>query len=178
MITLGALFCAGPLRAQEDGYQIGPEDVLRVAVWKEADLQLEALVRPDGAFTLPLIGDVHAAGRTTAAITEEITHRLGQYIANPVVTVAVVKVGGNKIYVIGKVNKPGEFAAGRYVDVMQALTMAGGLNPFAASGSIKVLRRKSPGATSAIAFDYDAVAAGKELEQNIVLQDGDVVVVP
>ncbi|MBU1977581.1 MAG: polysaccharide biosynthesis/export family protein, partial [Gammaproteobacteria bacterium] len=104
----------------DSGYQIGPEDVLEISVWKEDGLKKEALVRPDGGLTFPLIGEVHAAGKTALQLKKEIAQRLEKFIPDPVVSVSLLRVGGNKIYVIGKVTKPGEFPAGRYVDVLQA----------------------------------------------------------
>ena len=103
--------------------------------------------------------------------------RLEKFMADPVVSVAVTKIAGNKIYVIGRVNKPGEFIPGRYVDVLQALTMAGGLTPFAAENDIKILRRDN-GKDVVFSFRYSDVKAGKNLDQNVVLRGGDVVVVP
>jgi len=158
-------------------YQIGPEDVLEISVWKEECLKKEVLGRPEGGISFPLAGDMQAAGKTARQLQQEITQRLEKFIADPVVSVAVTKIAGNKIYVIGRVNKPGEFVAGRYVDVLQALTMAGGLTPFAAENDIKILRKNTEKDT-VFTFRYSEVKAGKNLDQNIVLRGGDVVVVP
>lgn len=163
-------------------YEIGPEDLLEISVWKEKDLQREVLVRPDGWLTFPLVGNIRAKGRTALDVQEEITHRLRKYIPDPVVTVSIKKVAGYKIYVIGKVNKPGEYVVGRYVDVLQALTLAGGLTPFAAEGDIRVLRKQEAEdgtvKETVIPFDYSDVKKGRGLQQNIFLKSGDVVVVP
>lgn len=161
----------------EPGYQIGPEDILEISIWKEEGLKKEVLVRPDGGISFPLIGDLQATGKTTVQLQQEITQKLEQFIPDPVVSVALLKVVGNKIYVIGKVNKPGEFVAGRYVDVLQALSMAGGLTPFAAENSIKILRKEG-GKDVVMLFEYSSVKRGEHLEQNIMLKAGDVVVVP
>jgi polysaccharide export outer membrane protein len=158
-------------------YMVGPEDVLEISVWKEQGLQKEVLVRPDGGISFPLVGDMQATGKTAHQIQQEIAQRLEKFIPDPVVSVAVLKVAGNKIYVIGKVNKPGEFVAGRYVDVLQALSMAGGLTPFAAENSIKVLRKEN-GKDLVFPFRYSQVKRGDNLDQNIMLKGGDVVVVP
>lgn len=158
-------------------YQIGPEDLLEVAVWREKDLQREVLVRPDGWLTFPLVGNVEAAGKTTAQLQKEITSRLKKYIPDPVVTVTVKKIQGLKVFVIGKVGKPGEYVVGRYVDVLQALSLAGGLTPFARENDIKIVR-KQDGREQIIPFDYSQVKRGRNLEQNIRLQAGDVVMVP
>jgi polysaccharide export outer membrane protein len=159
------------------GYRIGPEDVLEISVWKEEGLSKEVLVRPDGGISFPLAGEVQAAGRTAEEIGAEIASRLKRAINDPVVSVSVLKVTGNKIYIIGRVARPGEYSAGRYVDVLQALAMAGGLTPYAAEDNIKVLRKHN-GIDETFAFEYSDVRRGKKLEQNITLQGGDVVVVP
>lgn len=163
--------------AVDPGYQIGPEDVLAISVWKEEGLKVEALVRPDGGISFPLIGDIEAAGKTAVQLQNEITKKLEKFIPDPVVSVGLLKVAGNKIYVIGKVNRPGEFPAGRYIDVMQALSMAGGLTPFAAENGIKVLRKEG-GKDVVLHFRYSDVKSGENLEQNVRLKGGDVVVVP
>lgn len=158
-------------------YKIGPEDLLQIDVWKEKDLQQEVLVRPDGWITFPLVGNISAKGKTAQQIQDEIATRLRKYIADPDVTVSVKKVAGYKIFVIGKVGKPGEFTVGRYVDVLQALTLAGGLTPFADDGNIRILRREDDKDT-VFHFDYSDVRKGRHLEQNIILKSGDTVVVP
>lgn len=161
-------------------YKIGPEDVLEISVWKEKDLQLqEVLVRPDGWITFPLVGNVKAEGRTAQEIHDEITARLQKYIPNPVVTVSVKKVAGYKVFVIGKVNKPGEYVIGRYVDVLQALTLAGGLTPFADESDIRIVRKnQTTNKDQVLRFNYDDIKKGRHLEQNITLQSGDTIVVP
>ncbi len=191
LMLIAALAFSGSVMAQNPigagsvpggDYEIGPEDLLEISVWKEKDLQREVLVRPDGWLTFPLVGNIRAKGRTALDVQEEITHRLRKYIPDPVVTVSIKKVAGYKIYVIGKVNKPGEYVVGRYVDVLQALTLAGGLTPFAAEGDIRVLRKQEAedGTVKEIVipFDYADVKKGRGLQQNIFLKSGDVVVVP
>lgn len=158
-------------------YVIGPEDVLEIAVWKEEGLKREVLVRPDGGISYPLLDDLQAAGKTVSQLQQEITRRLEKFLSDPVVLVSVLKTASNKIYVIGRVNKPGEYAAGRYVDVLQVLSMAGGLTPFAAENDIKVLRKEN-GKDVVFPFRYSQVKAGEQLDQNITLKGGDVVVVP
>lgn len=158
-------------------YLIGPEDILEISVWKEEGLEREVLVRPDGKLSFPLAGDVQAAGRTPEQVQTEITERIKRYIPDPVVTVTVKAIGGNKVYVIGEVKNPGSYVIGRYVDVIQALTLAGGLTPFARENSIKVLRREGT-KEIVVSFEYAEVKKGRRLEQNIFLRGGDVVVVP
>ena len=158
-------------------YRVGPEDVVEISVWHEDALKKEALVRPDGGISYPLIGEVQAAGKTVLEIRDEITRRLEKFVPDAAVSVTIVKVGSQRVYVIGKVNKPGEFPVGRYVDVLQALSMAGGLTPFADSNDIRVMRRD--GARQVVLpFEYNRVVRGDKLEQNIQLRAGDVVVVP
>lgn len=161
----------------DTAYRVGPEDVLDISVWKEEGLRKEVLVRPDGGISFPLVGELQAAGKTADEIRAEVTARLGSKINDPVVSVSVLKVAGNKIYVIGRVARPGEYVAGRYIDVLQALTMAGGLTPFAAEDDIRILRKRA-GRDEVFEFEYSDVRKGRKLEQNIILQGGDVVVVP
>ena len=158
-------------------YRIQPGDVLDVSVWKEEDLKKQVLVRPDGGMSFPLAGDIQAAGKSVAELQKLITERLTKYIPDPVVTVSTLKLDGNKVYVIGKVARPGEFQANRYLDVVQALSMAGGMTPYAADNKITVLRREN-GKQRSIPFRYGDIEKGEDLGQNIILQSGDVVVVP
>ena len=158
-------------------YTIQPGDVLSVSVWKEEDLTQEVIVRPDGQISFPLVGEARAAGDTIENLRLLIADRLKKYIPDPVVTVSAKQLTGNIVYVIGKVNRPGQFPILRNVDVMQALTMAGGTSTYASLNSIKILRREN-GKLRAIPFEYGDVEKGKNLEQNIVLKAGDVVVVP
>lgn len=158
-------------------YRIAAEDVLQITVWKEDGLDKEVIVRPDGGMSFPLAGDVHAAGQTPKEVEAEIARRLARYIPDAVVTVSVKELKGMRIYVNGKVNNPGQFTVGRYVDVLQALTLAGGLNVYANADGIKILRREN-GKEVVYKFDYDEVKNGKNLHQNIVLHADDVVVVP
>lgn len=158
-------------------YRVGPEDVLEISVWREDTLKKEALVRPDGGISYPLIGEVQAAGKTVLEIRDEITKRLEKFIPDPVVSVSVLKSASQRIYVIGKVAKPGEFPVGRQIDVLQALSMAGGLTPFADGNDIRVLRREGERQV-VLPFEYHRVVRGQKLEQNILLRGGDVLVVP
>jgi polysaccharide export outer membrane protein len=171
-----AMAAAGQISDQP--YHVGPEDVLEISVWKEDSLsKKEVVVRPDGGISFPLVGDVQASGHSVADIQREITKRLQKYIPDPVVTVAMTKILYQRIYVIGKVNKPGEFPMTRPIDVLQALAMAGGLNPFAASNDIQIVRREK-GKSTTLPFRYGQVEHGDHLEQNVLLEPGDVVVVP
>ena len=176
-IALGAPGMATAVEATGGGYLIQPGDVLAVVVWKEEDLKQEVLVRPDGGISFPLAGDIEAAGHTVQEVKETIVDRIKEFIPDPVVTVLVQKTDGNAIYVLGKVMRAGAFVMQRPMDVTQALAMAGGLATFADENSISILRRAG-GSQSALPFRYGDVQKGKSLDQNIMLQPGDVVVVP
>lgn len=158
-------------------YRLGPEDVVQVSVWKDEQLTREVVVRPDGVFSFPLVGDIQAEDLTVEEIRSDLVKRLTKYIPNPNVSVAVMKIVSYKVYVVGRVNKPGEYLVGHYTDVLQALSLAGGLTPFAAENDIKVMRRVR-GEQQTISFRYGDLRKGKDLEQNIILQRGDVVMVP
>ena len=159
------------------GYLLQPGDVLQVAVWKETDLTSEVLIRPDGGMSFALAGDLHAAGHTVAELTAMLEKRIRKFEPDAVVTVVVKAATGNRVYVIGKVNHAGDFPLNRPIDVMQALSLAGGATPFADTNGIRVLRRDGD-RQSSIAFRYSDVERGRKLEQNILLQSGDTVVVP
>ena len=175
---LGGGITTAAMASQVDPeYRLGAEDVMLISVWKDEQLTREVVVRPDGMFSFPLIGEVQAEDRTVEQIRTDLVQRLMKYIPNANVSVAVTKVVSYKVYVVGRVNKPGEYLIGHYADVLQALSLAGGLTPFAAENDIKVMRRVGR-EQHAIPFRYGDVRRGRELEQNIVLQRGDVVMVP
>jgi polysaccharide export outer membrane protein len=137
----------------------------------------QTLVAPDGNITFPLAGTIMAAGKPIFAVEEAIAERLADYIADPVVNIKLLQNNGNSIFVIGKVNKPGQYPANRRIDVMQALSLAGGLTIYADDDSIHVLRRVG-NEVKVFPFDYDDVLNGEHLEQNIILEPGDTVTVP
>lgn len=166
-----------PQPAAEAAYLLGPEDIVKISVWKDEHLTQEVVVRPDGMISFPLVGDVPAAGRTIEDVRLELVKRLNRFVQNPQVSVLAMKILSYKIYVIGRVNKPGEFLVGHYTDVLQALSLAGGLNQFAAENDIRIMRRNR-GEQQVFQFRYGDVRKGKEMGQNIILERGDVVVVP
>lgn len=168
---------AAPAAPVDQGYTVQPGDVLEISVWKEPDLQREVIVRPDGAFSFPLADEINAVGKTVVQIRAELTERLTRFIPDLVATVMVKEIEGNKIYVIGQVNKPGTFVMNPNVDIVQALSLAGGTTPFASLNSIRILRREA-GKQVALNFNYDDVSKGRNLDQNVVLRAGDVVLVP
>jgi polysaccharide export outer membrane protein len=158
-------------------YTIQPGDTLTVSVWNEKELLADVLVRPDGGLSFPLAGDIQASGRTVEDVRQLIEKGLKRFIPDPAVSVAVKQIGGNFIYVIGKVNRPGQFSFSKPVDVIQALALAGGTTPYAALDDIRILQRDATG-VRAIAFHYNDVEKGRNLEQIILLKSGDTVVVP
>jgi polysaccharide biosynthesis/export protein len=159
------------------GYKLQPGDLLQVIVWKETDLQSEVLIRPDGGISFALAGDIPAAGLTTDELRAELESRVRKLVPDAVVTVQVKAASGNRVFVIGKVNRPGDFALIRPIDVMQALSLAGGTTPFADTNGIRVLHRDGAHQTAS-RFHYGDVSKGRHLEQNVLLQSGDTVVVP
>ena len=179
---LGVAALVEPALAQrvnepEAGYHLQPGDVLTVSVWKEQELQSEVPIRPDGHLTFPLAGDVAAAGHTVSDLRDEIEKRIRVYIPEATVSVGIKALAGNRIYVVGKVARPGDFALVRPTDVMQALSLAGGATPFADIGKIRILRRVGDRQVS-LEFNYSEVERGRRLSQNILLQGGDTVIVP
>lgn len=170
----GAQMPGGPVLGD---YTLLPGDTLEITVWQEPDLQREVLIRPDGRFSFPLAGDVLAVGKTVPEVQQTLLHMLQRYIPEAVVTVTVISVDGNKIYVIGQVKNPGAFIVNPRVDVVQALAMAGGMTAFAAVNDVIILRRKN-GRESALRFRYGQIEKGRNLEQNFLLEPGDVIIVP
>jgi len=158
-------------------YRLGPEDIIEVSVWKEPELTKQLVVRPDGRISYPLIGEIPAAGKTVKDIQEDISHKLEKFVTDASVTVILLKPQYYKFYVTGRVNKPGEFLVGRPTSVLQAIAMAGGLTPFASPRSIKIVRKEG-GQDRVFPFNYKDVSKGLMLTQDIILQPGDVVVVP
>jgi polysaccharide export outer membrane protein len=163
--------------SDEDGYLIGPGDVLDISVWKDEALTRSCVVRPDGAISFPLIGEIRATGKTAVQLKEEMEGKLVRYVPELVLSLDVRQVNSLIIYVIGKVNSPGRQVVNANINVLQALATAAGLNPFAKRNRIKIYRQQN-GKTEILPFEYDEVVDGKRLEQNIRLQRGDVVVVP
>ncbi len=181
-VPLFLLLFAGISAAQDapavvGSYTIGTGDVLEISVWKEEALSKRLVVLPDGMIQFPLVGELAAAGRTVIDLKTEIEQKLEPFIPEPVLSVSVIQVNSMLIYVIGKVNKPGRFDLNSSVDTLQALATAGGLNPFAKEKKIRIYR-KNGNETQEFGFNYKEVSEGIHLEQNIMLERGDVIVVP
>jgi polysaccharide export outer membrane protein len=187
LLLLAALgWAAGPAFAQQPAppaqqalqeYRLNPGDQLEISIWKEPDLTKTVQVRPDGKFSVPLAGEIVAAGRTVAQVQSDITNRLLKYIPEPVVTASLTVLEGNRVYVIGQVTKPGAYVMNPRLSVLQALAVAGGMTPFAAANDILVMRGNGR-AQRMLPFRYGEVVRGRNLEQNVTLEAGDVVVVP
>ena len=163
--------------ATDPGYKIGPQDVLKVDVWREDQLTRTVPVRPDGKITLPLLNDVQAAGLTPMELAGSIREELKNYINNPQVTVSVSEINSRRVYVNGEVTRPGAFPLLPQMTVLQALSSSGGFTQFARVKSIYVLRSQN-GHKVKLPFNYKSAINGKNAEQDLELQPGDVIVVP
>lgn len=166
-----------PAIADEARFRIGTGDVIEISVWKDDTLNREVVVPPDRIISYALIGDIDTTGMTITELRKEVTKRLSEYVPDATVTVILKSINSLKAYVVGKVNRPGIIAINMDTTVMQALAMTGGLNPFASEGKIHILRRQN-NITIKIPFNYKQVLKGENLKQNIILQRGDVIVVP
>lgn len=158
-------------------YTLNPGDVLRISVWNEEALQQEVMVLPDGTISFPLVGILKVSSKTPAQIQELIKVNLSRVIPDPEVNVAVGAVNGNNIFIIGRVVNPGQLPMLGPTDVLQALSLAGGLTPYAKSENIRIIRRTEQG-QKIINFDYTKITEGEALKTNILLQSGDTIVVP
>jgi polysaccharide biosynthesis/export protein len=168
----------GNVKAADDLYTIRPGDVLQITVWKEDSLDKEVLVLPDGTVTFPLIGSFSVQGMTPSTAEKVIKKKLEDIIPDASVAVLIKAPLGHSVNVIGQVVKSGEIMMGRNLTVMQALSQAGGLTPYADEDDIIVLRRDKNNKQISIPFPYDDVVSGNKLDKDITLQSGDVVVVP
>lgn len=174
------LICpAGELLAEPSSpsYLIGPSDVLRVFIWKEAELTQDLTVMPDGRITFPLIGEIEAEGRTVTELKKTIEEKLKKYVTAPEVTVIVMASNSRHIFTIGRVTRPGPYPLGAGMTVLQALSIAGGLADWAEERNIKIVRREN-GKEIQLPFNYKEFISGKNVEQNILLRPSDTIVVP
>ena len=158
-------------------YLVQPGDVLEIFVWKEPELSRKVLVRPDGFISFPLVQDLKAAGSAPSDLKRAIEDKLKDYVSAPNVTVVVDSIRSYTVFVVGKVQKPGEFLREQPVSVLQSLSLAGGFQEYANRDSITVFRNR-PSGNMVFKFNYDEVVEGKKASQNIILSSGDVVVVP
>jgi polysaccharide export outer membrane protein len=172
-----AAFADGRDDPRAQPYVIGPSDVLRITVWKNPELSTETVVRPDGTITLPVIGELRAAGRNAADLQKEATQRAGQLVNDAVVTVSVVEVNSYRFTVAGNVENPGLFSSRYYLTVSDAIALAGGPNRYASTSDV-VIVRNGPRGLQRLRVDYEGILAGKNPEQDVVLRAGDAIRVP
>jgi polysaccharide export outer membrane protein len=156
------------------GYTIGPSDVLQIIVWKEPDLTRDVTVRFDGRITLPLVGDVEAAGRQPGQLADNLAKALSRFVELPRVTVGVLQANSARFYVVGQVSKSGEFPLSGRTTVLQALALAGGFKEFAKTDGIVIVRRDQ----RVVPVNYKRIADGSDVSQNVLLGPGDTIVVP
>ncbi|MFZ0771051.1 MAG: polysaccharide biosynthesis/export family protein [Candidatus Sulfotelmatobacter sp.] len=161
----------------DDSFVIGNDDVLAINVWKEPDISRSIPVRSDGKISLPLVGEVQAAGLTPLRLEKDIASKLKNYISEPEVTVMVQQVNSQKFNILGQVAKPGSYVIANSPTVLDAIALAGGFRDFAKKKNIYVLRQGASG-ESRIPFNYKDVSQGKNMSQNIKLQPGDTIIVP
>jgi polysaccharide export outer membrane protein len=177
LVMLAAGFVPRVDAQTQPDYTLNAGDTLDIDVYKEVELTKTVVVRPDGKFSFPLAGEINTTGRTVAQVQADITQRLVKYIPEPVVTAAVKTLDGCRIYIIGQVAKAGSFVMNPRITVLQALSLAGGMTPFASTNDVVILRGVGPN-QRVLPFRYGEVSKGKNLNQNVLLEPGDVVVVP
>jgi len=165
-------------KAHDNSFVIGNDDVLAINVWKEPDISRSIPVRSDGKISLPLVGEVQAAGETPLKLEQEIAARLKNFIEEPEVTVIVQQINSQKFNILGYVNKPGSYVLTNSATVLDAIALAGGFRDFAKQKSIYVLRQNPDGTQKRIPFNYKDVVKGKDPAQNVKLQPRDTIVVP
>jgi polysaccharide biosynthesis/export protein len=165
-------------KAHDNTYVIGNDDVLAINVWKEPDVSRSVPVRSDGKISLPLAGEVQAAGRTPLNLEQDIAAKLKSYIGEPEVTVIVQQINSQKFNILGQVTRPGTYPIANSATVLDAIALAGGFRDFAKQKSIYVLRQNADGTQARLPFNYKDVVKGKNQEQNVKLQPRDTIVVP
>lgn len=173
-----AVWSVSAMAAEKTGpYLLSPGDVILVSVWREENLQLEVRVLPDGSITFPLAGRVEVAGLDSTTAAQNIAAMLEEYLPDPSVSVVITGIEGNLVYVLGKVTKPGPVVMTGPTSVLQALSIAGGLDRFADNDAIKIVRRKGQ-IQEIVPVRYDHLISGRDMDTNILLQAGDTLVVP
>jgi polysaccharide export outer membrane protein len=162
---------------QDPNYVIGPQDMLDISVWKEAELTRTIPVRPDGKISMPLLNDVRAAGLTPNQLAAQITTSLKRFVTDPQVTVIVTQINSQRVYILGEVTRTGAYPLLPGMTLLQALSSAGGFTQFANRKKIYMFRTEN-GKQNKYPFDYKAVVDGKRTDENVVLKAGDTIVVP
>lgn len=179
--------CAATVQEREyeapGGFLLGPEDLLEITVWKNADLSRITPIRPDGLISMPIIGDVQASGLTADGLAHRIAERLKQFVAgNPAVSVSVKELNSYSVYVLGEVTKPGKYQAKSYITLLQAISMGGGFTEYAKKNKLQVVRNRLNGDNkiheTRIPVRYDDLLAGQGEPGNMILLSGDTVIVP
>jgi polysaccharide export outer membrane protein len=168
---------AGSASSGKVDYRVGPGDVIEVLVWKEPEASSTVVIRPDGKISLPLINDLEVTGKAPMEIQAIVTERLDPYIKAPNVTVTVKEINSKKVFVLGEIARPGAYEITQPTTVLQVLTEAGGLQPFAKQNSIYILRTEND-KQAKFPFRYKDVLKGERIDQNILLKPGDTIVVP
>jgi polysaccharide export outer membrane protein len=165
---------------RREEYIIGPSDVLSVNVWRDPELSREVKVRPDGTITLPLVGDVRAAGRRPSEIKQEVTQKLSAFQRPETlqVTVSVAEARSYSFTISGNAERPGRYSADQYITVLEALSLAGGPNRYAQTRRMAIVRCDESGNTRQIPIDYDTLKTGDRMDQNIVVLRGDTILIP
>lgn len=163
--------------ATPPGYVIGPDDQLAIVFWREKDLSTETAVRPDGKISVPLLNDVEATGLTPEQLRARIFDAAGKFVEDPTVTVVVKQINSRKVFITGQVGKPGPYPLGGPTTVLQLIATAGGVNEYADTEHIVVVRSEN-GKTTSIEFNYKDVSHRKKLQTNIELKPGDTIIVP
>ena len=166
-----------PTSESDDDYVIGPGDILSIDVWKEPDLSKQVSVRLDGNISLPLVNDIEAAGLTLVQLREQLAEKYKDFVDVPEVSVTVIESRSKRIYMLGKVARPGEYPLQKDMTIVQAISLAGGLAEWADASDIKLIR-KIKGTEKTFRVDYDAIVSGEDLGQNVQLQPDDTIFVP
>jgi polysaccharide biosynthesis/export protein len=177
-LLLAAPVAAGAQQIEQGSYQIGAGDVLDIVVWRNKDLSMPVVVRPDGFISLPIVNEVQTAGLTPAALARKIEAGLAASVTSPTVTVMVSKIAGFRVSVLGKVRQPGRYEVEPTATALDALALAGGPNDYAQASGMYVLRRTAAGSYEEIPVRYSSSVSGGKGNTNVPVKPGDIVVVP
>ena len=158
-------------------YLIGPGDILSIDIWKEPELSKQVSVRLDGMISLPLVKDIQAAGLTSTELRDQLTEKYKDFVDVPEVSLTVIESRSKRIYLLGKINRPGEYPLQKNMTIVQAISLAGGLAEWADSSNVRLIR-KIKGTEKTFRVDYDAIVSGEDLSQNVQLQPDDTIFVP
>jgi len=176
-VLLLATLSIGTVVHASESYTLNAGDMLSISVWNEDALQKEVVILPDGTISFPLAGQINAKNKTVVDVETELKEKLSEYISDPVVNVTVNQVSGNTVHILGKVQTPGSFGMNQPLDAMQALSLAGGLTTYAKENDIIILRRDGM-KQQIIPVYYANIKQGKSLESNVLLESGDVIIIP